>query len=353
MNRIIEYTKVISIRSDVSENEIQQYLLNRNFISLTSNLLKELCNEVNKSNSKRFLLSYMIYHKILFNDNPTKDEIEIVEIANNMLNTLYSITSDDLYLLNIGKFKDYYLKYIEKYTVWANKDKHQLNTSLIHAHSELSNTQKYLNNNIKDNVPDDIKETQQELNKEITDKLNNIKERIKLINGIKNAEDIISTLTSNAEMIQDESILNIAKKAFWDIFTEEIEQNDYSRLFIILDEIKNRLKSFIPNRHDIHIELDKNIDISLYKQMIENNAFESSDFINLLEFLISQLKQYIAPIHDNDINEWVHKLYENIEDNYSKTLPSFFEKYYTYLDITEKELNIIKTHINKSSYGSK
>ena len=268
MNQIIEYTKVISITSDVSEDEIQQYLLNRNFISLTSNLLKELCDEVNKSNSKRFLISYMIYHKILFNDNPTKDEMEIVEIANNMLNTLYSITSDDLYLINIGKFKDYYLKYIEKYTAWANKDKHQLNTSLIHAHSELSNTQKFLNDNRKENTPDEIKQNQDEIDKEITHKLEDIEHKLKVINGIKKAEDIKTALTSNAETIQDQNVFNIAKKAFWDIFTEEIERNDYSRLFIILDEIKMRLKALTPHRHNIHQEINENIDVDLYRQMI-------------------------------------------------------------------------------------
>ena len=117
------------------------------------------------------------------------------------------------------------------------------------------------------------------------------------------------------------------------------------KMIIILDEIKHRLKSLIPNRHDIHEDIDTNIDVSLYKQMIDNNAFEGSDFMKLIEYLVTQIKQYIAPVHDKEIEEWIHHLYDNIYDKYSKTLPSFFEKYYNYLEITEKELETFKNSI--------
>jgi len=335
---ILNHTQVIPLDSTISEDSIQKHLLNRCFINSTFELLKEVCNETNKSNTKRFLLSYLIYHKHLFNDNPTDIETEIVELVGNMLNTLHQMNSDKLYISNLTLVNTYYSKYIDTYTRWATLDKKQINTSLIHAHSELSNTQKYFNDNQKEITTDDIKETQELLNGEITGKLEDIEHRLKIINGVKQAEDIKTALTANAETIHDDSILKIVRKAFWDIFTEEIEKNDYSRLYVILDEIKSRLKTLIPNRHDIHIELDQNIDVELYKQMITNGAFETADFMKLIEYLISQIKQYIAPVHDTEIDLWVVNLYENIGDVYSKTLPSFFEKYYNYLEITEKEL---------------
>lgn len=337
-NEILNHLQVISLDQSISYDTIQNHLLNRTFINSTAKLLQDICNETNKSNTKRFLLSYMIYHKHLFDDNPTKSESEIVNIANNMLDTLHLMTTNETYISNISLFKTYYSQYIEKYTNWAIMDKRQINTSLIHAHSELSNTQKFLNDNIKKDAENDILENQKLLNDELTGKLEDIEHRLKIINGVKQAEDIKASLTANTETIQDDSIFKIARKAFWDIFTEEIEKNDYSRLFVILDEIKTRLKALVPNRHDIHRELDQNIDTELYKQMITNGAFETADFMKLIEYLITQIKQYIAPIHDTELNIWIHELYENIGDKYSKTLPSFFEKYYNYLEITEKEL---------------
>ena len=236
-----------------------------------------------------------------------------------------------------------------KYTKWEHLDKRQLNTSLIHAHSELSNTQKFFNDNRKNDVIDDVKQNQDQLDREITEKLTDIEHKLKIINGVKNADEIKSTLQANLETIQDENILNIAKKAFWDIFTEEIDRNDYTRLYIILDEIKIRLKMFTPNRPDICHDIDTTLDVELYKQMINNNVFETDDFMKLIEYLIMKIKQYIAPVHDKEIDEWIVVLYENIGDKYSKTLPSFFEKYYSYLEITEKEVSEFHNTVRNSN----
>jgi len=351
-DNIIKHIKVIPLTPNISYEDIQSHLFNRGFINSTTTLLQTICNETIVSNTKRFLVSYLIYHKHVYNENPTELELEIIKAATDMLNSLHNTVSLDnsasldnstsldnsKYIEYKETFIKYYNTYIEKYTTWATLDKRQLNTSLIHAHSELSNTQKFLNDNRKENTSDDIKQSQDQLDEEITGKLEDIENRLRVINGVKKAEDIKAALTANDETIQDDSIFKIAKKAFWDIFTEEIERNDYSRLFIILDEIKTRLKALTPNRQDIHTDIDQNIDIDLYKQMISNGAFETEDFMKLIEYLVTKIKQYIAPVHDTEIGHWVTKLYENIGDKYSKTLPAFFEEYYNYLEITEKEI---------------
>tara|TARA_B110000971_G_scaffold146833_1_gene149974 strand:+ start:41 stop:1084 length:1044 start_codon:yes stop_codon:yes gene_type:complete len=335
---ILEHINKISLTATISNNELHVILMDKTFINSTSILLRDICGETNNTNSKRFLLSYMIHHNYVFDDTPSEVELTISKVATDMLTILHSMTTVELYNENKNDFIEFYKDYIDKYTVWTSLDKKKLNTSLIHAHVELSNTQKFLNDNRKETGTNDEKQTHDMLDKELTDKLADIDHKLKMINGTNVANDIKATLISNSEPIIDDSILTIAKKAYWDIFTEDLERDDYSRLFIILNEIRTRLKALTPNRHDIHIEIDESIDVELYKQMITNRVFEPSDFMKLVEYLVMKIKQYIAPVHDTEINEWIIQLYETITDKYSKTLPSFFEKYYSYLEITEKEI---------------
>lgn len=337
---IIEHINLIPLTVTKSDTELRVILINQSIISSTGELLRNICGETNNSNSKRFLISYMIYYKYVFGNDPSEIEVNISKVSTDMLNTLHSMTTNELYNKNKNIFIEYYKKYIDDYTKWASLDKKQLNNNLIHAHVELSNIKNFINDNRKETSSDrTLDGTLDELNKEISGKIIDIDQKLKVINGIKNTDDIKARLVSNSEPIIDDSILTIAQKAYWDIFTHDLENDDYSRLYIILSEIRTRLKALTPTRTDIHLEIDETIDVDLYKQMITNGAFEPTDFMKLVDYLITKMKQYIAPIHDVEIDKWVLQLYETIGDKYSKTLPSFFEKYYSYLEITEREIN--------------
>jgi hypothetical protein len=69
--------------------------------------------------------------------------------------------------------------------------------------------------------------------------------------------------------------------------------------------------------------------------------------MTLIQYLITKIKLYIAPVHDKEIDEWVVNVYENINDKYSITLPHFFEKYYSYIEITENELKSFTESVKK------
>ena len=85
------------------------------------------------------------------------------------------------------------------------------------------------------------------------------------------------------EVTLDEGIQRQIKatlhRAFWDIFQEELESKPpiYTRLITILEEVRDTLCSFVPNRTDIHNEIHEKIDVTLIKNMVENDAFDDKN----------------------------------------------------------------------------
>ena len=86
-------------------------------------------------------------------------------------------------------------------------------------------------------------------------------------------------------------MLEKLKLAFWDKLQDEIKEKNYEGLLAVLNEIKVRICQLIPNRKDLHKNVEDAIDIQLIEQMLKHDALEDSYIFNVVQFIVTQLKE--------------------------------------------------------------
>ena len=119
------------------------------------------------------------------------------------------------------------------------------------------------------------------------------------------------------------------RQAYWGKLEREILSKDYDNTLIILDEISERICMFVPNRHDLHKEIDAAIDIDLIKQMLKHDAVDFTIIYKLIHFIITQLKQFDS-IEDEPYYEiWREQVERRLKvdvPEMHKILPKFFKE---------------------------
>tara|TARA_Y100000816_G_C26065924_1_gene560189 strand:+ start:173 stop:604 length:432 start_codon:yes stop_codon:yes gene_type:complete len=124
-----------------------------------------------------------------------------------------------------------------------------------------------------------------------------------------------------------ETIEETMTNAFWDL----IDVHHPEHLKNLMMEIKEKLCSFVPNRKDIHEDIDKDL---------------GKDEINweTLYKLIDWIELFQAPVHDATTKIWRSKLKTQIN------LSDFLKFYYKHLEIVHKDVVEYKT--KKNTNGS-
>ena len=86
-------------------------------------------------------------------------------------------------------------------------------------------------------------------------------------------------------------ILEKLKLAFWDKMQDEIKEKKYETLLSVLNEVKEKICHLIPNRYDLHKNIEDTIDIKLIQQMLKHDAIDNKYIFNVIQFIITQLKE--------------------------------------------------------------
>lgn len=113
----------------------------------------------------------------------------------------------------------------------------------------------------------------------------------------------------------EKQIENVMKKAFFDKIDADASSNEKEHLEKLLEEIRDILKSFVPNRKDVHKLMDKEL------KEVEWDVQEK---------LIKWIEYFQAPIHDKITKSWKEKI---------PTKTSIFLKwYYEHLTMVHEEV---------------
>lgn len=90
--------------------------------------------------------------------------------------------------------------------------------------------------------------------------------------------------------------------------SKELQSKDIDWLVLLCTELKERINKLTPSRKDLHRQLDQSIDIQLVRQMLENNAFDKSDTLQITNCVFDRLKMLCSPSQD----QHVAKVHESI-----------------------------------------
>ena len=90
------------------------------------------------------------------------------------------------------------------------------------------------------------------------------------------------------------------KKAFYNLIIEKTNSNnpDFDWLVSLYSELKQGLIKILKKDSSLYDEIDENLDVELFSQMIRNNAFNGKDMFNLVNYTYEKLLQLGSPARD-------------------------------------------------------
>ncbi len=146
--------------------------------------------------------------------------------------------------------------------------------------------------------------------------------------------------------INVEQFKQVATKAFWDTFKEKLDQEDpdYTRLIIMVKEIKQLFYSVIPNNAKVQNEIHEYIDTDLLLQKLEAKAIKFDDIYAIMEYIVQLLQRFQSPVQDKPTEEWWNGIKEMMKPNttYGQLITEFFQGVFERIEKIKEEISIFK-----------
>jgi hypothetical protein len=135
-------------------------------------------------------------------------------------------------------------------------------------------------------------------------------------------------------------------QAFWDTLSSDLSENPpkYKHVIVLLNEIKIMLKQLVPNRKDIHKDIDEYIDVNFIEQMIVNDAFDYKELENLIRYVVAVIQKLQCPAEDKDTNEFLEKIVNMCREkkSWKDIIPYFLKTSYTKIEKIQDGVNDFK-----------
>jgi len=129
---------------------------------------------------------------------------------------------------------------------------------------------------------------------------------------IENHFSIINTIIMNSELV---------RKEWMEKIETSILNNEWDYFLQLLQNILNRLYSFVKKRPDIINAINAQIPSKLIKQMIYNQAVSVADFKYYFELIMIWIKKLGAPVDDNEVDISIKELKEMKVETFSSVIP--------------------------------
>ena len=131
-------------------------------------------------------------------------------------------------------------------------------------------------------------------------------------------------------------------RAFDDLLTQSLsgDSPDWSWLVRLYGELRDRIFMLTPRRSDIREELEENMDVELFEQMISNGAFRAQEMWNLVTYVFELLKTREAPARNEsttNIVQELHSIFSADGVTIATFVPIFLRKAHQKIDEIEKD----------------
>ena len=334
-NKLIEtttYNSTIKLLFNITFiDNVKKFLtfLLENYSKYTFKNIK-LRKKIDYKFTKKLLTMILIvkYPSIVFTNNTEYNDI-LIEISKNIYESLSNIETTNtnkmihsiLLIDNIHNFMHYY-------NLWAMLDK-RINTFVLLKlyHSNIINkleipTESNLYNTLVKSIDND----QNELLKSV--KYMNDDNEIKFFNYYKDNINYSRTIEEKLYLIE-------LKYKFG-------KKSPDKFLFVeLVERTKSMLKECIPNRKDLHDNIDLLLDTELMTTYINNNIIDNNYFYTIISIIINKVKEFQAQNEDNSLENFRNMCHNKLDnkDFYKNFIPMFFIEVYKRLDkiIIERE----------------
>jgi hypothetical protein len=313
----------------------EQYILSVN--TFLSRLSKIFGNNkiVDKKVTKIFLSSYLLMN---YREVVTSNDTYAIKLGNYATDLLMNLetlfTKEKVTLKEYNNYITSFTRYIQFFKIWQERD------SLLMARPAINS---WLNHdimieNMKKNIKDDKNLTEEQkliIKSRIQDLRrvqSKLRQNIKIISGMKGLEFL-----DNKEMpyFKDEEIFQSVEKtvrrAFWDVVAQNLKDEKYDQMIILLTDIKEIILDLAPTKKQ---ELDNVLDKELLTQMIENGLLNNKAIDQYINYIIKHIETLQQPSEDTNTRTWKENITYmiNKEEPRYKVLVYFFENAFNKLE---------------------
>ena len=372
MNLTDLHNKIINIfdNEHFNNNNFDNFitiLKNKNNIELFYLYFKHLEPNntiVSMNNTKIFLTIYtfIFYPEVMNLNKDFKINQEIINLSN-ILNILFRSSLKQTKNKNtnlITYFFKKYREYLKLFNDWKKLDLEAIYFNLAKTLYELENDFNTILNQKKKNSQNEellnltrnnIENEKKRIFKKAT-KLNKDEGKFKVINYYNyikynskplNEKHFTKTLLSELET-------NV-RKAYWDIFEFDLSFTPpkTNNLVSKLKELKHLIFICIPNRNDIHNDVNNNIDIEFLEHKIKSDVFDHIELKKYVDYLFSLLKKLQSEDEDENTLHFENKINDMITNKIPipLILRKFMEFLFTKLEYIYTQKEIFLKKINK------
>jgi len=339
-NELLNYENLVKL----SYHDFTKYIRNTDNITKIKNFLNLLMSalnlnlRLNDNDTKVFLTSYMFNihtDKVIQTKDDVNTKMEL--LANDVVFNLETLFTD-YSMKNSLKYEETLKNYFVYFQQWKKRDSLIIIRPILKSYFEL------------ESLMNIFKEENNQDYLHIERKLKSLKNNIKLIagkEGLLYLEKRQVPVFTNEKLYTD--VQKTVHKAFWDVFEENIEQNNLEQIPKLLLDIKNMIQEMISNK-DFLKTFDENIDLDLITNIINSTSDKTQFMFKLISYLLSLLYKLQPASEDKNtklFEENIQKMFTNGEKT-SKTLRYFFENYFKKLELIKKVTLYVKNNLNKN-----
>lgn len=322
---------------------LRKQIINKKFTNDVNNFLSDLFKlysntmTVDMKSTKLFLSAYVLMNhrtEVTTEDNYS---IKLGNCATEVLQFLEDLFTSKLTLDLYNKFVRSFKNYVNFFQLWQERD------SLLLARPSINT---YLNIDMQIEALED------------TEKISDLKRvqkrlrcNIKMIAGNKGLEFL-----DKKEMpyFKDESIFQevekTVRKAFWDVFSENMKNNKYEQLGLLLEDVKQFILELVPNNKAMINDVNEHLDIPFINNMIENNLLTDEGIFTYIKYIINHVQRMQAAADDKDTELFL----ENLEQQFARgnerhvILRYFFKTIFEKLEKIKKVTMLIREELKNN-----
>jgi len=293
--------------------DIQTSLKNVEFINAATVFLKStFANNFTDQQTRVFLTSFILYEHASEITNGDVYSERLQQCAKSLINEMnyYIVVKTDKQKKTF--FKEFFV-YMNFFDIWKQRESMIMVRPVITSYHEIGLMR--------------VQETDEERKRDYGLLQKKIKQNIYIIAGNAGIEMLES---GKVPMFKDEKVFTdveqTVRKAFWDVFHENIESNNFEAVYNLLEDLKQMMLYVAPEKNGKKLEVNAVFDMDLLKQVI-NEKMSHTDIFNLMTYVITFLKENQSASEDKSTELFEQALYSKIEtqEKLSQLLVFFFK----------------------------
>ncbi len=135
-------------------------------------------------------------------------------------------------------------------------------------------------------------------------------EMVRQVGGESGSRRVTEAFNLYTPIARDElarTVTDTARRAFWDVIQNDINNLDYESMYNVLTEMRQAMATLIAHSEQSLAELDDTFDVAWIRQRIEMGAMEISDMHGLMVYIARTIADWQAPADVADSDIWVER----------------------------------------------